>query len=149
MAFIVEMAHGTPDSPEFRVFSCGKATWEGLLSLGKTFGWVPRGAAPDQKAVAESPEYMKFFHPNYEPDEWAYCKMFTAEDASELADALQRAAEALRAGNVALLEKKGTFLLRDDMTPEELYAANALPSQALNDFIRFLKHGEFVFAWDD
>ena len=149
MVFIVEMAHRAPRESEFREFSCGKATWEQLLSLGKTFGWKPRGVVPDPKAMSTNPEYMKFFRPNYGPDEWAYCKMFTAEDAAALADALQHAAEALRKGNVALLEKKGPILLRDNMTPEELSAANALPSQTLNDFIRFLRHGEFVFAWDD
>ncbi|MHB8728135.1 MAG: hypothetical protein ACYC9K_03760 [Sulfuricaulis sp.] len=92
---------------------------------------------------------MKFFSSNYEPDEWGHQKMITAEEANALADAIQRAAEALRTGNVALLEKKGPVLLRDDMTLEELAAANALPSQTLHDFIGFLRHGEFVFAWDD
>ena len=149
MVFVVEMAHGIPDSPEFQEFSCSAGTWEQLLSLGKTFGWAPHGAAPDPKAAVGNSEYIKFFRPNYEPEEWAYCKMFTSEDASALADALQRAAEAFRAGNVELLEKKRPLLLRDDMTPEELFAANAPPSEALHDFIRFLRHGEFVFAWDD
>lgn len=148
MVFIVEMVHGVPETPEFREFSCGAATWEQLLSLGKTFGWKPRGTVPDPREIART-EYMNFFRPNYEPDEWGFQKMFTAEEANVLADALQRAVEAFSTGNVALLEKKGSVLLRDDMTPEELSAASALPTDTLNDFIAFLRHGEFVFAWDE
>lgn len=92
---------------------------------------------------------MKFFRPDYEPDEWAYSKMFTADDAYALADALQRAMDTIRISNVALFEKNGPILLRDNMTPEELSAANVPPSEALHGFINFLRHGQFVFAWDD
>lgn len=149
MVFIVEMAHRAPRETDSREFSCGKATWEQLLALGKTFGWKPHGVVPDSKAMATNPEYMKFFRPNYEPDEWAYCKMITAEDANALADALQRAADAIRSNKIELYEKKQPLLLRDGMTPEELSTANAPPSEVLHEFIRFLRNGEFVFAWDD
>lgn len=150
MAFIVEMARGEPYTPAYAGFSVHAETWKGLLALAETFGWRPAGTVPDARFLKRSPDtYRAAFQPNYHPEEWQFAKRITDDDAREISDALRRAIAAIRAGKVALLERPGPYLIKDDMTEAELRAANALPSELVDGFASFAAGGGFAFAWDD
>lgn len=92
---------------------------------------------------------MGRFDDDYGPEEWQYAKQVQADDAAALAVALQRAIDedALAPPHMQL---PASVLLREGMTNDEYKAANkGLTSEFLQDFIAFLRKGQFVFAWDD
>jgi hypothetical protein len=76
MVFIVEMVRQSEhegDPPE--CFDCHKETWNYLLSLGQSYGWVPTGAEYSGSARDQvSEEFCR----NYDPDEWFHAKTGTA-----------------------------------------------------------------------
>jgi hypothetical protein len=74
-----------------------------------------------------------------------YGKLICCDDANAIADALERAALGpLPAPRV------GPVLIREDMTAEQHPLANVLLSRGfLEEFISFLRKGEFSFFWDD
>jgi hypothetical protein len=117
--------------------------------MAKEFDWKPSGAVPDPVAARNMPDYPRFFKSDYDPDEWAYCKRVTDDDAANLSQALRRAAASIHAGNVTVLEQPGPTLLRDDISAEELKRVNQLPSELLDKFADFAAGGGFAFAWDD
>lgn len=143
------MSRGEPYSPGFAAYSCGDTTWKGLLSIARSFGWNPAGTMRDERAARFTKDYEQHFVPNYEPEEWAHCKRIATTDAQNLAAALNRAAAAIRAGSVVVLERAGPALLKDDLTPTELRRVNELPTSLLVEFARFASGGDFAFAWDD
>ena len=148
MVFIVEMGRGEPYTPSYSAYSCGYKAWQGFLSIGKSFGWEPRGTIPNPFS-AQGKDYMEFFEPNYDPEDWQYCKRFDDADARALAAALRRAATSIRDGNVTVLERRGPLLLKDDISVEQLQRINQPSSELLDEFARFLDGGGFAFAWDD
>ena len=153
MVYVVEMIHREFGDPEWRAFNVSGALWERVLDLGKAFGWEPHGTIPrlsDEMGWVEYPESLRRFDPDYEPGEWRFSKQVVAKDAAALADALDKALEALRAHSLMLFPQHHPVLLRDDMTEDEFLQANSdLSEKILADFIAFLRAGEFTFAWDD
>lgn len=149
MTFIVEMARGMPDTPEFASYSCGKNAWHQFLSVAKAFGWVPQGAIPDPYAAQRNKDYARCFSPTYDPEEWAYCKRLDDADAQALSFALLRAASSVRGGNSLPPEPLPPTLLREDLGAIELRRVNQPASKLLEEFARFAGGGGFAFAWDD
>lgn len=149
MAFVVEMSRGTPYEEGFSSWSCGEAAWVDLLSIAQAFGWIPGGTFTDPLAARNSADYAKFFNPNYEVQEWQYCKRFSDRDAQNLATALYKASSAIHNGNIAIFEKHRPFLIRDDVCANELTHMNKQASKIIEEFAKFASGGGFAFAWDD
>ena len=149
MVLVVEMARGKPNAPEFKFYSCGGTAWEGLLSTARSFGWVPMGTVPDADMAKRNKDYKRSFKPNYEPEEWSYCKRISDADALNLATALKSAAAQISEGDVSILERPGPLLLSEDRGPEETLRVNQMPTALLKDFAHFCEGGGFTFAGDD
>jgi hypothetical protein len=142
MAFIVEMAGGRPDTPQFRHFSCGAAAWDQVLEVARHQGWQPLGTSPDPVWKAQWERYGRFSG-DYRCDE--YGKVISTDDAAALANALERAiVKPLPAA------RRGPVLIREGMTAEQFQSANTqFGTGFLKEFIAFLRNGEFSFFWDD
>lgn len=137
MVWIVEMVHGRPQTAGFRTFDCHGSVWPDVLELGQRFGWIPEGTRDGD----QDPR----FEPTYEPEDWCHSKLISAQDASNLADALSKAKEAVGDGGAAR-----PLLLRDDMTESEVRAVNRrISREFIDDLVDFLRSGEILFAWDD
>lgn len=137
-----------PRDPEWRHFSCHAGVWERVLELGRSAGWIPNGTSPAE-GTHEAWNKAGGFENSYEPESWGYHKLFEANDAASLADALQRVLDSDVSLGLMTREPK-SMLLRDGMTQTEFSAANqSLSPQFLRDFIAFLRKGCFVFGWDD
>lgn len=149
MVWIVEMVRGNPEEPNFESYDCGKRSWEGFLSLAKKFGWEPAGTVMDDWSAGCRKDYIDWFKPTYDPDEWAYCKCVGGDDAKALAAALSRAESAISAGTFTLTELRGPTIIRDDLTPAASMQINSGVAEELKEFIAFAARGEFTFAWDD
>ena len=137
-----------PPDPEYRYFSCHGSIWPRVLELGREHGWRPLGTTPSEQSK-NAWEKLGRFEDDYRPEEWQYAKQFQADDVAALAAALQRAIDEdwltpLR------MQLPASVLLRGGMTNDEYKAANrGLTPEFLQDFIAFLRKGQFVFAWDD
>jgi hypothetical protein len=94
-----------------------------------------------------SEDYDRCFEPSYDPNEWAYCKRVSDEDARRLAEALSKASGALVGSDAE--ERVGPTVLGDDLEPEELHRVNAGLKVVLDGFVEFAFRGGFAFAWDD
>ena len=137
MVWIVEMVHGRPYTPEFRSFDCHGLVWPEVLDLGKQFGWVPAGTRDGNNDPS--------FEPTYDPEDWGHSKLISAQDASNLADALSKAR--VSAGDE---RAASPVLLRDDLTEPEFRAVNrGISKEFLGELADFLRSGEIRFAWDD
>ena len=149
MAFIVEMVHRKEDCPAPRSFACHSDTWRQLLTLAETFGWQPEGTVNSNDTEHPTLDYDKHFKANYEPQEWAYCKAVTKEDAKNIALALLDANEAIKSGKVAMLPKSQTTIFNEALTEDEFLAINSNIGQQLLQFGLFASQGGFLFALDD
>jgi len=138
--------HGPPDS-DYRKFSCSSKNWEKALELGQKLGWKPNGSVLEKTLDSEHPKTS-----DYEPSSWGEddYKIFTAKDASELADALDKALELM---NDLQFNEKGNdsaVFLTSSMTESDFKQINRnLSKDFLKDFIIFLRKGKFNFVWDD
>jgi hypothetical protein len=141
MAFIVEMVHRKEDCPEPRFYSCHRDTWKQLLTLAEAFGWQPSGSV----------NANDIDHPtvDYDPDEWAYCKAVSKEDAKNIAVALLRADDAIKSGKVALLSKGKSTIFKNSLSEEEFQSINSSIGQQILQFGLFASQGGFLFALDD
>jgi len=143
------MARGKPGGSGFASYSCSDRTWQGILTIARSFGWVASGTVPDPCAADRNNQYADYFKPTYDAEEWGFCKQVACEDAVALAASLRRAAAAIREGKIAIIEPPGPPLLKDDLSAEELKRVNSLPTQQLETFAQFAEGGAFAFAWDD
>lgn len=145
MSFKVEMVFGKPGTSRFRTFSCSGLAWASLLELGSVFGWVPAGTMPGE-GIAEPGMLPNRFHSNYRPDDWTNCKRVTEDDAEALAHALELAIDAMQAKDCNGIEharrREGLGDAGDGMR------LISLPRELIEDFISFLRNGEFLFASD-
>ncbi len=138
-----------PPDPEWRTFSCAAWLWEEIQKLAKEHGWHPLGTVPRDVSDGRWDTAGEFKH-SYEPGDWGYVKLVLAEDAAAWADALERFADRVEAGEVTVLAKSHCLLIREGMTEEELEAANRdMSLEFLRELIAFLRRGGFRFAWDD
>lgn len=149
LAFIVEMARGTPGEPGFECWSCDDATWKGLLSIAKCFGWVPLGTVVDERMASYTAGYRAHFKSTYDPEEWGHCKRLNNDDAKALSGALYAAIEMIDSGKVATLQRPGPTVLREDFDLAELSHVNLSITGQLKRFADFASRGGFAFAWDD
>ena len=88
------MVHRKEDCPEPRFYSCHRDTWKQLLTLAETFGWQPSGSVNANDIDHPTVDYDKHFKPTYDPEEWAYCKAVTKEDAKKFLDELLKQIDA-------------------------------------------------------
>jgi hypothetical protein len=149
MTFIVQMVHRTEDCPEPLFYSCHRDTWKQLLTLAETFGWQPSGAANANDTEHPTADYDKHFKPNYDPEEWAYCKAVTKEDAKNIAIALLQAHDAVKSGKVTMLPNSRSFILNDSLTKDDFHSINSSLDQQILQFGLFASQGGFLFACDD
>jgi len=148
MAFIVEMVSVAERWPSRRRlhFDCHDNVWTELIALGREHGWQPQGALEVDKQGKLIP-IPTGVPPGYQPIEWAYPMRVLADDGANWADALERALPGTASEPVA---PPRPALIREDMTEEEYHAANrGLSAELLREFITFLRHGAFNFAYDD
>jgi hypothetical protein len=137
-----------PD-PEWREFDCHGSVWDRLLKIGEENGWQPMGTLPENPNSEHWGNMGEDKH-NYTPIDYLRVKIFLAEDASALADALERFLNKLSSGEAVLNATDKPLLLKDGMTKEGFFAANRdLSPQLFEEFIAFLRKGKFGFAWDD
>jgi hypothetical protein len=140
MAFIVEMVGGVEGASWH--FCCGEKVWEQVLQLADEHGWRSLGTKPDPLWKHVWDEWRNFV-PNYECEDWG--KTVSADDAAALADALKQASQ-----HPLPALPKGPVLLREGMTANECRRASAeLDADFLEEFVAFLRKGEFSFYWDD
>ncbi len=149
MAFIVEMARETLGEPGFETWSCDGATWKRLLSIAKTFGWVPLGTVVDERMASYTTDYRAHFKPTYDPEEWGHCKRLNNDDAKALSGALYAAIEMIETGKVATLQRPGPTVIREDFDLAELSQVNLRGTGQLKRCADFASRGGFAFAWDD
>jgi hypothetical protein len=149
MAFIVEMVHRKEDCAEPRFYSCHRDTWKQLLTLAEMFGWQPSGAVNANDPDHPTADYDKYFNPTYDPEEWGYCKAVAKEDAKNIAIALLKAHDAIKAGKIALFPKAQSTIFKDSLSPEEFETINSSMSKQVLEFGLFASQGGFLFAWDD
>ena len=142
MAFLVMMFSNNHSDK----FSCSIYVWRDVLTLAKEHGWQPTGAAPcdpKDKRWNNADEEIKT---NYDPGDWLYQKEIRADDAQALAGALEKAVQHAEPPR----SKASPLLLGSDMSSEELVTANKkLSPELLEDFIKFLRKGKFIFVMDD
>ena len=149
MALIVEMIHRKEDCDKPLSFSLNGESWKRLLTLAQTFGWKPSGTVPADSPSETSAEYLKFFKPNYEPEEWAYCKAVTKEDASNIAVALLAAYDNIKSGKVVLMSKERPAIFADEISEQEFQSISGSIEKIILEFGFFASQGGFLFAWDD
>jgi hypothetical protein len=141
--YVEKVVEDGPPTPDYRSFRCSGFNWPKILELGRQNGWVPAGSVFEKTISNPVPARS-----DYEPPSWGDdLKIFTAEDASNLADALAKAL-AKRAGSNA--DKPffgGPVLLVHGMTETEFNELN--DQERLTQFIDFLRKGQFNFVWDD
>lgn len=149
--FIVECGRGySKDLERFDVFDCSGSPWPWLMALGVRYGWTSKGTVfaggfgTPQSAWHEQKQ-------DYQPVDWLCAKVFFADAAAGLAAALERTLPDLRAGKVDLASSKPSCtLFQEDMTEEALLRLNApVALELVEEFIDFLRRGEFHFAYDD
>jgi hypothetical protein len=140
--FIVEMCGGPPYTPGYRHFSCHGKVWGQILQLANEWGWKQLGTTPDGDWGRD--HWGDAFIGDYRPGNAG--KIVSAEDGRSLAEALGRAV----GNSVRFPAIDGLVLIVECMTPEEYRMANApLSVDLLEDFVHFLRKGEFSFFWDD
>ena len=149
MAFIVEMVHRKEDCPEPRLYSCHRDTWKQLLTLAETFGWQPSGSVKANDIEHPMVDYDKHFKPTYDPDEWAYCKAVSKEDAKNIAIALLKADDEIKLGKIAIFSKTKSTIFKNSLSEDEFQSINSSIGQQLLQFRLFASQGGFLFAWDD
>ena len=149
MAFIVEMVHRKEDCPEPRFYSCHRDTWKQLLTLAETFGWQPSGSVNANDFDHPTADYDEHFKPTYDPDEWAYCKAVSKEDAKNIAVALLKANDAIKSSKVAILPKAKSTIFKNSLSEEDFQSINSSIGQQILQFGLFASQGGFLFAWDD
>lgn len=149
MTFIVEMVRGKHDEENFQIFDMDVWTWRTLLEFGKANGWNQKGTLPDERYSASSTEYMTHFKNDYEPKEWGLSKMFDAEDALALSEALKLGIQRALDGKIPPPVREGPSLFNSEteyVSPD--VSGNSYLSQA-KSLATFLAGGSFIFAFDD
>ena len=149
MAFIVEMVHRKEDCPKPQVYSCHRDTWKQLLTLAESFGWQPNGSVNANDIDHPTVDYDEHFNPTYDPDEWAYCKAVTKEDAKNIAIALLKAEDAIKSGKVVILPKAKSTIFKNSLSEKDFQSINSSIGQQIPQFGLFASQGGFLFAWDD
>jgi hypothetical protein len=142
----LELVHGKPDKPGFEVLDLGHTTWKQLVALGLDNGWVP----PDSSKNKEKPdnEHVCNFSGWYF---WDRPAEVPRQVALEWAAALKRAIEIPELKDAKLPDffkkhKNGTEIALSDPNYSRF---NGLSREMVERFIKFLKHGAFIYAvWD-
>jgi hypothetical protein len=149
MAFIVEMIHKKEGQAQPRSFALSGDSWKQLLAIARTFGWQPKGTVPADDPADCSAEYLNLFKPDYEPEEWAYCKAVTKDDASNIAVALLAAYDAFKSGKILPMPQRQPTALAENYETVGFEAISGDVGQKLLQFGLFASQGGFLFAWDD
>jgi hypothetical protein len=140
------ITEGPPD-PEYRKFSCSGFNWKKVLELGEKMGWKPSGSVLEKTLDSINPIVS-----DYKPSSWGDddYKIFTALDASNLADSLERLLTLMEDLSIKEVNRKEPFLITSTMTQAQHKNINRdINKEFLKDFILFLRKGKFKFVWDD
>lgn len=143
MAFIVEMINVGSNKIQAR-YSMWR--WREFLKIARQNGWKAHGSVREDQLENENAE-----RGDYEPDSWGWhsLKTITAEDALNLAHALERAnlkaKKAQRVSGVAVDSREKT-LLSEGLSEDQYKTSDVLVPLK---FIEFLRQGAFVFVYDD
>ena len=148
MVYIVEMCEYPVDRENKRLFSCHGSTWFKILDIAKKYGWIPKGTVLPEDASKYWEEYGKF-EDTYEPEEWAYCKAVSEEDANNLADALERALGDINDKFFEGYKKPPVPIIVEDFDGTSTVYKSGISEKFLREFIQYLREGAFCFAWDD
>ena len=98
--------------------------WKQLLTLAENFGLEPSGSVNANDIDHPTIDYEKHFKPTYDPDEWAYCKAVSKEDAKNIAVALLRVDDAIKSGKVTILPKAKSIIFKNSLSEEEFQSIN-------------------------
>jgi len=155
MIFQVDCFAGRAGTEEHRLFKCHDDTWESMLELARQFGWDPQGTTLDEQSLKgheraarerNEPLNLDAFVPDYSPYGWDAVKRVSADDALNLADALENAVE----NNTFPMPKKRPMIISEGASQDEHARINQFANEKLiTEFIEFLKKGEFGFCYDD
>lgn len=119
---MIEMVRGDETCRE--LFDLHPSAWIEWLALAELHGWAPQGTKPNDRDRHLPPGYSEWFTPDYKPATWGYSKLVTANDARGIAFALS------------------AYLMTD-------LSVHPVARRQMNEFIEFLRGGEFIFAlWD-
>lgn len=146
---IVEMWNGDYDAPNRRDFKCHISVWDELLKLGQLYGWKPMGTIP---AKMSYDNWIKSgnFEPDYNPIDYGYVKTFQRKDATNLAMALEIVLDKLKVGQIKTSPLANPPIISNNLTEAEFELTNrGLTAEVLEEFIRFLRKGEFDYTFDD
>jgi len=114
----------------------------------KKLGWVPAGTIYEETLELDEKVYS-----NYDPPSVVLgedYKIFTAEDAFNFAIALEKAIDLMQNFDLKEYGSASTILFRSGMNKTEYENINRnMNISFLQDFVAFLKKGEFFFRWDD
>lgn len=159
MALIVEMIHGCLNgfqvnrhgnltkSNDYAFFSCGYSKWKRVLVIGEQFGWRPMGSVINNTLSTNNAVKS-----DYSPSSWnenEVYKVFLSEDALALSDALQAFFD-YDNKTIEDLKVRGATIITEDMNEEQYQLVNGdIEVSFLEDFISFLRKGDFIFVWDD
>lgn len=145
--YLEKVVEDGPHDPEYRKFLCSGFNWQKVLDLGKKMGWQPHGSIFERTLNSGSEKIS-----DYEPSSWGDSdyKIFSAEDASNLADNLEKAIEFTELSVNGNASSRNTILFTPRMTANDFkYINQNLSKEFLEEFIPFLRKGKFKFIWDD
>lgn len=161
MAFIVEMIRGRHNRVEinnmgklilsdtkdldFEIYRCAGTIWEDALFIGENLGWKPMGSVLSNTVGTIEP-IIEDYTPSSWNNEQIY-KVFLADDALEFSNALQMFIEIyMQKGHNSIPESLGNLILSNNELKQKL---RWVTIPFLEEFIGFLRKGEFIFVWDD
>jgi hypothetical protein len=146
MEFMVNMARDSPEPGGRDLYACTSTEWRLLLTIGRTFGWKPRGATYLPMRGASVPDAATVRH-DYEPGEPQDDKQVDAEDALAWATSLS---EARRSPHLAALvsgEPESTSSVHQRSARGTTDVEAFLP--VMDEFIEYAFGGAFSFARAD
>jgi hypothetical protein len=145
MEFMVNMARNSLESGGRDLFSCTSTEWRLLLTIGRTFGWKPRGATYLSVRGASVPEAT--VRHDYEPGEPRDDKQVDAEDALAWATSLSEARHSPHLAALVSGEAESTSSAHQRSARGTSAVEAFLP--VMDEFIEYAFGGAFSFARAD
>lgn len=140
----LELVHGKPGEKAFEVVDLCHSGWKQLVELAMRFDWDPKSIPSDAPKDASLCNFSSWYF-------WDQPAQVTSAQATAWADALDRALETPELKNATLPKflkdaEQGVEVALSDPN----YARfNGLSREMVEQFVRFLRRGEFIYAvWD-
>ena len=142
---MVKMARDSVELGGRDLFSCTSTEWRLLLTIGRTFGWKPRGAIYLPARGASVPEAT--VRHDYEPGEPKDDKQADAEDALAWATSLREARHSPHLAALVSGEAESTSSAHQRSARGTTAVEAFLP--VMDEFIEYAFGGAFSFARTD